>query len=350
MNKIPIFLLAALALRVGAAAYVSPGATIDNVQNYSSSPYYSPDGPYDKRFPTPVYAKGPSLGAAECQHAVDSAIWTQCSFRNNCADSVLSDIRPGVMLELSNRTDNNYTAACTGYIDSAFQKYKRQMTGAVVSTGFPTATRPVNYNQSQQTANSLTYYDLLPQHELEQKIREGQLQNLQRQTGGLPHLTAESMPATFRDLSFTERMEYLREGWQDPAVDKLSYQQLKVESDKEMFNRQTEEAEAQKNAQVERNELLKLKDPKAWCEEHLGDCKKTEKELYCLHNPNDEDCGMELEKKRLELDRQRLANQQMQERIDAQTGAANGGNASQSNNTSSGRVGGSSSGGLVLEF
>ena len=163
------------------AAYVSPGSAIDNVQNYSSSPFYSTDGSYAQRFPTPVYAKGPQLNAAECISVVNSAIWTQCSFRNNCAGATLSDIRPGVILELSNRTDNNYATACAGYIDELFQQYKQQAAGAVGPVNFPTAGRPANYGMSAQPVNPLSYYDQMPQWEVDQEIRKGQLRTLQAQ-------------------------------------------------------------------------------------------------------------------------------------------------------------------------
>lgn len=268
MRKCRLFFVILLAPLASRGAYVSPGSAIDNVQNYSSNPFYSMDGAYNQRFPTPVYLKGPQLGASECISVVESAIWTQCSFRNNCANAALADIRPGVILELSNRTDNNYSTACAGYIDELFNQYRQRMAGAVASANFPAAGRPANYGGA-APANPLSYYNQMPQWEVDQEIRKGQLRNLQAQNAAPAGLAAASMPSTFEDLSFTERMDIIREGWQDPAVGggkKISsfHQIENLENDKTMLARQKEELDA-------RNELLKKNDFAKYCQEHPYD-------------------------------------------------------------------------------
>lgn len=310
-----MFLLALFVVRASGAAYTSPGSAIDNVQNYSSSPFYSMDGAYNQRFPTPVYLKGPSIGAAECQMVVDSAIWTQCSFRNNCQNLTANDIRPSVILELSTRTDANYADTCKGYIDSAFGKYRQQVSGAVVSTNFPVATRPASYNQQQIIENSLSYWNQVPEYEYQEKMRQYQLENMQRQTGGMAQLVPTQMPSTFADLSFTERMEALREGWHDPAVKdgKSSYFSFrnpdgssKLETDAAKQERQNEALAAQNDIEVEREELLKKTNIEEWCKQYPKKCIEDNEYSNYLKNKNHEEW---CEKYTLKCDKEKLEKQ-----------------------------------------
>jgi hypothetical protein len=273
MKKSALFLLALVIVRAVGAAITYNGSDIYNVQNYSSSPFYSTGGAYNHRFPAPVYVKGPQLGAAECELAVNSAIWTQCSFRNNCANITLAEIRPAIMLELSNRTDGNYTS-CGGYIDALFNQYRQQTAGAVVSTDFPSATRPADYGSGIQPANPYNYGTLTPYYEQAQDMRQYQLQNMQRQVAPQPVApTPTAAPETFADLSFTERMDILREGWQDPAVGKSSYQQItNLENDTEMLTRQETEESLRNQVEREREQLLKQTDIDEWCKQYPAKC------------------------------------------------------------------------------
>ena len=279
-----IFMSILLARSAAAATLFAP-AGIDNVQSYSSNPFYSADAAYNQRFPTPVYVKGPDLTAAECQLAVESAIWTQCSFRNNCAGLNVSDIRPAVMMELSNRQGANYVTACGGYIDNAFNQYKQQTVGAVYSTGFPSAPLRQGFEgQATDRENPFAYYNQVPQYELEKEMRKIQLENMQRQNTVPARLTAEQMPATFEDMSFTDRMAALEEGWQHPAVGKPQYAQLKVESDNDMYGRQSQEAQNQKAVADTRKELEKLRDIKLWCTKYPDSCQEEYFDLWCEQN------------------------------------------------------------------
>jgi len=239
---------AVFALCADGAAY--NGADIYNVQNYSSSPFYSSGGPYNQRFPAPAYVRGPDLTAAECMDAVMAALWRQCGFRGNCANAGIADVRPGVMLELSNRTDANYMS-CSGYIDGIFYDYKRQATAAVTPTGFPTARAPAVYGAAAaEPQNPFSYETMAPYYEQQQNARENQLRAMQQQTGSQPRVTATKAPATFNDLGFSERMELMREGWQDGAVGRVaSFQQLNIESDQTMEERIADRKRAE--AQIE---------------------------------------------------------------------------------------------------
>ena len=39
---------------------------IQNVQNYSTNPFWSPGSPYNQRVPQPVYVQGTDLKSGEC--------------------------------------------------------------------------------------------------------------------------------------------------------------------------------------------------------------------------------------------------------------------------------------------
>jgi hypothetical protein len=111
-------------------------------------------------------------------------------------------------------------------------------------------------------------------------MREYQLADMQRQTGAPVQLAPTQMPSTFADLNFTERMDALREGWQDPAVNKYpTYNQLNVEKDVTMYGRQGDEAEARAttltnkgNEEINRQDLLKKTDIEAWCRDYPDKC------------------------------------------------------------------------------
>ena len=132
--------------------------------------------------------------------------------------------------------------------------------GAVYHENFPDATRPTSYNNSTAPANPFAYWNQAPEYEYKQKMRENQLKNMQEQNNTLPTLTPEQIPGTFQDLSLTEQMGIMREGWQDPALNKYpSYPSLNVESDEEAAERRLRIAESKAEAEIAaaRPELLK---------------------------------------------------------------------------------------------
>ena len=57
---------------------------IQNVQNYSSNPFWSPNAPYNQRLPQPVFATGADLTADDCIKVVQSMVSVQCMARDNC--------------------------------------------------------------------------------------------------------------------------------------------------------------------------------------------------------------------------------------------------------------------------
>ena len=116
---------------------------IQNVQNYSSNPFWSPDAPYNQRMPQVVYVSGPDINTSDCVTIVANLVSVQCAVRNNCRDARLTDIRPAVMLELSRLPGHNFASACAGYIDTVFDEYMKNNVHVLEPAGFPdTAGKP----------------------------------------------------------------------------------------------------------------------------------------------------------------------------------------------------------------
>lgn len=219
---------------------------IQNVQNYSSNPYWSPNAPYNQRMPTPVYAMGPDVGTDDCINMVSYLVASECAARNNCISTQLSDIRPAVMLQLTKLPNGNYASSCGGYIDTIYERYKNQNAIAAPSAGaaFPTATgAPSNdANSNYQIQNPFS--PKLQQWQQDILDRKQELKNLQVANGvNSSHLVrTPEFPATYADLSFTERMENAAAGY-EPYKDKRAYKEIEIEkmSAEELWCKQNDE-------------------------------------------------------------------------------------------------------------
>ena len=62
---------------------VSQYGLIQNVQNYSSNPFWTKDSLYNQKFPQPVYVGGPELTSADCQSTVGVLVASYCSANDN---------------------------------------------------------------------------------------------------------------------------------------------------------------------------------------------------------------------------------------------------------------------------
>lgn len=217
----------------GFLAVAAPAATslfsdygqIQNVQHYSSNPFWTPNAPYNQKLPQPVYVQGADLTSEDCFKVVQSLVSVQCMARDNCKNTVLSDIRPTVMVQLSNLPGNNYVSACSGFIDGVFESYVAQY-GTSVSNravSFPKATVPnpdLNDNNTIQIQNP--YKQVVPEWKQEIIERSNELQELRQENGaGSEHLSAADFPETFADLSFGERMNLA-------AADYSQYKDMKA--------------------------------------------------------------------------------------------------------------------------
>ena len=204
---------------------------IQNVQNYSSNPFWNPNGPYNQRMPQPIYVQGADLNTGDCQRTVSALVASECATRNRCVGVTLSDIRPSIMLQLSRLPGHNFATACAGFIDEAFNDYVQNYSNAAPTgnaTAFPTATTTnPSLNESEfkiknpytpkaPTWNGESWF-------LEMKGREEELKQLQSQNGaGTEKLVRADFPTTYSDLSFTERMENEKAGF-EPYKDAKAY-------------------------------------------------------------------------------------------------------------------------------
>lgn len=212
---------------------------IQNVQNYSSNPFWSPNAPYNQRMPTPVYATGPDVETSECQQIVATLVATQCSSRDNCISTQLSDIRPAIVIQLSRLPGGNYATACAGFIDTAYANYKEKY-GNALSSGamaFPSASlsNPNTTTKTYQMPNTLA--PSVPEWQSDIMDRQRELQRLQQQNGaGNESLGHADFPTTYADLSYTDRMANAAAGYA-PYKDKHAYDELKIESQQHYTNR-----------------------------------------------------------------------------------------------------------------
>ena len=129
---------------------------IQNVQSYSSNPYWNPNSPYNQRMPTPVYVDGPDAKSGDCNQIAAQLIAQQCGMRNNCRDTKLKDIRPALMMQLTQMPGANYATSCAGYLDGGIADvgYLLQCFGEVGQIGAEVTQvlikMPVSHSQTQQ--------------------------------------------------------------------------------------------------------------------------------------------------------------------------------------------------------
>ena len=216
---------------------------IQNVQNYSSNPFWNPNGPYNQRMPTAVYATGPDVETSDCQNIVSYLVAAECNARNKCISTQLSDIRPSIILQLSQMSGGSYATACGGYIDTAFESYVKQNAIAAPSAGaaFPTATGMGTTNTDATFEIKNPFSPKLQEWQNEILDRKQELKDLQSANGvDAPHLVRTTeFPDTYADLSFSERMENAAAGY-EPYKDSHAYKEIKIESEKDYLIRQQE--------------------------------------------------------------------------------------------------------------
>lgn len=239
-----------------AVSLFSDYGQIQNVQHYSSNPFWSPTAPYNQRLPQPVYATGTDLNSDDCIKVVQSLVSVQCMARDNCKNTDLSDIRPTVMVQLSNLPGANYVSACSGYIDGVFESYQKQYGNSLPNraVAFPGATTPnTNIDDSSGIQFENPYKQQPTKWQMEQKERADELQRLQSQNGaGSEHLSKTDFPATYADLSFSERLENDRESLM-PYKDASAYRTLNVKSKAEWCNENSNSPDCKESQQNNNN-------------------------------------------------------------------------------------------------
>ena len=211
------------------SAPFSQHGQIQNVQTYSSNPFWNPNGPYNQRMPQVIYVNGADMNAGDCQRTVSALIANVCANMNNCVGAQLSDIRPTVMLQLSRLPGHNYATSCAGYIDSEFENHVKQYGHAGVTNGtvsFPGATTQNPSVIEPEIKNP--FEQPTPDWKSDIIERAQELEELQAQNGGNSGtLEKNDFPTTFADLSFSERLDIKSAGYA-PYKDKKAYNSIKV--------------------------------------------------------------------------------------------------------------------------
>lgn len=284
---------------------------VQNVQNYSSNPFWNPDAPYNQRMPTAVYAKGPDVETADCQNIVAYLVAAECANRNKCASSRLLDVRPSIVLQLSQMSGGSYVTACAGYIDAAFDQYKKQNAVAAPSAGvaFPTVTGMGTRNNDSTFEIKNPFSPKLQEWQMEILDREQELKDLQAANGvKQPQIVpATEFPTTYADLPFSERMENAKTGY-EPFKGTSAYKEIKVEDEDIYLKRQ--------------QELVRAKDRM-----------NLPPEEFCKKYPNESECG---EKERRQERAETSVDQAQQQSGDSSGVTTPGGGGQQQSGGSSG--------------
>lgn len=216
-----------------AVSLFSDYGQIQNVQNYSTNPFWSPNAPYNQKMPQPVYAQGNAVTTEECINVIQSAVAFQCAARDNCRNTTLSDIRPAIIVQLSNLPGKAYGTACAGYLDSVFESYVAQFgnNAPTRQVAFPAGTVPNSTLNNTNTIQIKNPYEVkTPQWQQEINERSRELQELQSENGADNYgLSATAFPTTYNDLSLAERMENEVIGY-EPYKGKSAYKTIEVKS------------------------------------------------------------------------------------------------------------------------
>ncbi len=281
MKKIRVSLFALGALHTAFCAQnalavdfpLSKYGQIQNVQSYSSNPFYNSNSPYNQRFPKPIYAQGTELNAGECRTVADDLVAQQCAQRNNCMGLSYSDVRPAIIIQMSSMSGHNYVTACSGYIQSAFEDYMKNNStaGTGFPTDFPVADVPTEKPSSELVLNN-PYALKDPDWQTNRNARQKEMRDLQRENGSDDvALEATKFPTTYADLSFTQRMENDKAGY-EPWKDSSAYKPIKIESDENRYKREADIAEQQAALEKSKKELLKAQDHCAYCLQYKDEC------------------------------------------------------------------------------
>lgn len=225
---------------------ISQYGLIQNVQNYSSNPFWNPNGPYNQRMPQPIYVQGTDLNTADCQRTVGTLVASYCVDNNNCVGMQLSDVRPVIMLQLARLPGHNYATSCAGFIDSEFSSYVSKYSNAGPSNSyvaFPTGTvaNPTYNTTEYEIENPYQIRNRTwnnEEWEKEKKERAQELQDLQAQNGANDvKLARADFPESITDISFSDRMA-LKGAAYAPYKDASSYASpFKIEDEDEYTRR-----------------------------------------------------------------------------------------------------------------
>ena len=209
---------------------------IQNAQNYSSNPFYTP-GTYGTSYPKIVYNSGPALKPADCQVTIAALIQNICATRNNCRNTTLPDVRPEIMVALSKLPVYNYASSCAGYIDGEYQKYINPNSNTTVAESARRVIPTINAipNATETTFPTGTPTTQTAKKQTEYEKRAAELKSLQNQTKtSSDNITSAEFPTTFEDLSFEQKNEIKRAGY-EPYKNAQTYIPLNIERDEKLY-------------------------------------------------------------------------------------------------------------------
>ena len=222
---------------------------IQNVQDYSSNPFWTPSSPYNQHMPQPIYVQGTDVDTGDCTRVVSALVASYCATRNNCIGVSLDDARPTLTVQLASIPNHNYVTACAGFLDSAFKTYKDNNANAAprasgVATPFPAASGVAtdkNTNSNIKIENP--YSDKLPSfngdnwgEQIMERTRE--LEDLQAQSGANDVALAKAdFPTPTPDLAMSERMANKAADYEQ-FKDASAYKQLNIEDEETYLERQ----------------------------------------------------------------------------------------------------------------
>lgn len=210
---------------------------IQNVQDYSSNPFWNPSSPYNQRMPQPIYVQGTDVDTGDCTRVVSALVASYCATRNNCIGVSLDDARPTLTVQLASIPNHNYVTACAGFLDSAFKTYKDNNANA--------APRATDNNTNSNIKIKNPYQEQLPSfngdnwgEQIMERTRE--LEDLQAQNGANNVTLAKTdFPTTAADLTMSERMANKAAGY-EPFKDTSAYKQLNIEDEETYLARQAQ--------------------------------------------------------------------------------------------------------------
>ena len=208
---------------------------IQNVQNYSNTPFYNPNTPI-VNVPKIVYATGPALKPGDCERTVQTLVEKTCAQQNNCKNTTLADVRPSIMIQLSNIPGYNYATSCAGYIDTIYENYikQRQNINTVNVSTFPTA--PTSTKQTNPT---------IPKWQVDYNNRANELKELQAQNAVDYTIVDTDFPKTVNDLSFQDSIA-LKKASYAPYQNAEVYKPMDIERTSPEEKQQKQLTECQK--------------------------------------------------------------------------------------------------------
>jgi hypothetical protein len=135
------------ALMADSANPARAGELIKNSTYYSSNPSWHPGDDYrmgGAKFPTPVQTPQNDFKSGECDVMLNSIIASECAGYNYCANMNIQSVKPRIIMRLGQIPGRDYSVACAGYIDAAFDKYKaaRPDAGVNFSGGLAVQNKP----------------------------------------------------------------------------------------------------------------------------------------------------------------------------------------------------------------